>query len=192
MCVFVDEMRRRIVLFVAQRHSVSLEQITQCLQDGHVGPQADATTVAGGLVVTTISPNGTVATLLGDNSGNSSSSGVGMGGTKRISQRDAQLLVQTLVLDGVLDCVAPSAFAPAEYQLATGRNVMRHFSTAPAGAGTSAGANWVPGPMSQASAWAMPAVGLPCVGCAQLHVCTPDGNGVVNPRSCAYLKEWLL
>ncbi|AAZ10424.1 RNA polymerase Rpc34 subunit, putative [Trypanosoma equiperdum] len=190
---FVDEMRRRIMLLVAQRHSVSLEQITQHLQEARGGSSsADVNATAGGTVVMTTSPNGTVATLLGDSTGSCSGGGsVGAGCVKRISQRDAQLLVQTLVLDGLLDCVTPSPAVPAQYQLATGRNVMRHFSAVPTAAGAGSGTKWVPAPVSQPSAWAMPAVGLPCMGCAQLHVCTASGNGVVNPRNCAYLKEWM-
>ncbi|RNF25618.1 DNA-directed RNA polymerase [Trypanosoma conorhini] len=197
---FVDEMRRRIVALVAQRHSVSLEQITQHLHDSHGGGEA---TLGGGdgVVVMTAHPGGSTVT---------SASG-GSGGSKRISQRDAQLLVQTLVLDGVLDSVAPSAGAPPQYQLATGKNVLRHFTATLAAGGSrtsggatssledgrdphgdiSAGGLWTPAAVAQSSAWAMPVVGLPCLGCPQLSVCSVSGIGVVNPRTCAYLNDWL-
>ncbi|ORC90197.1 uncharacterized protein TM35_000092470 [Trypanosoma theileri] len=247
---FVDEMRRRAVALVAQLHSVSLEQITQHLQEshgnsgmgdipssastGHLNTNHPNTNInntaaaagggggGGGAVVITALPNGsTITSASGSKSCN-----------KRISQRDAQILVQTLVLDGILDCVSPSPGAPGEYQLATGRNVLRHFTATTAGVGsrTSTGATaatttgttttaastttagmgtrimddgrdahmdfisngiWSPAPVSQASAWAMPAVGLPCLGCAQLPVCSANGIGVLNPRNCAYLNEWL-
>lgn len=198
---FVDEMRRRIVELVAQRHSVSLDQITQHLQE--VGWEAPLPCGGGGggVVVLTAHPTGSAVSSSGGSQGG--------GGGKRVSQRDAQLLVQTLLLDGVLDCVAPSGNAPAEYQLATGRNVLRHFTTTPVAAGDrvlagaktplddghdargGSGVLWGPAAVAQKSAWAMPAVGLPCVGCAQLSVCSASGIGVVNPRTCAYLNEWL-
>lgn len=56
---------------------------------------------------------------------------------------------------------------------------------------------WEPAPISQPSAgegngWAyMPASGLPCLGCPQLAMCSTSGKGIINPRQCAYLKEWL-
>lgn len=57
---------------------------------------------------------------------------------------------------------------------------------------------WEPAPVSLPSSreavngWAyMPAVGIPCLGCPLLTQCSPTGHGVVNPKSCAYLKDWL-
>ncbi|ESS67070.1 DNA-directed RNA polymerase [Trypanosoma cruzi] len=200
---FVDGMRRLIVALVAQRHSVSLEQITQHLHESHGSGAAGEATLGGGdaVVVMTALPSGSVVTSANDNKG----------GNKRISQRDAQLLVQTLVLDGVLDCVTPSVGAPPQYQLATGKNVLRHFTATPAAVGgwplngvttpledgreghgdVFAGGLWNPAPVAQPSAWAMPAVGLPCLGCPQLSVCFASSNSVVNPCNCAYLNEWL-
>ncbi|KAG5473798.1 hypothetical protein LSCM1_04428 [Leishmania martiniquensis] len=57
---------------------------------------------------------------------------------------------------------------------------------------------WEPAPVSQPSAkdaldgWSyMPAVGFPCLGCPLLEQCSASCRGVVNPKSCAYLKDWL-
>ncbi|KAG8343717.1 putative RNA polymerase Rpc34 subunit [Trypanosoma vivax] len=182
---FVDEMRRLILAFVAQRRSVSLEEITRYLCEPTSALASDTAPSDSSIVVVTVSTDGSSATSVGGNN---------RGTAKRISPRDAQLLVQTLVLDGILDCVTLSDTAPAQYQLAFGRNAMRHFTAVSAGSGVgtaSDGAGRVPAHISRASAWAMPAVGLPCVGCPQLQVCSATGTGVINPRNCAYLNEWL-
>lgn len=57
---------------------------------------------------------------------------------------------------------------------------------------------WEPAPISQPSSqeavdgWAyMPALGFPCLGCPQIERCSVSGKGVINPKSCAYLKDWL-
>jgi hypothetical protein len=57
---------------------------------------------------------------------------------------------------------------------------------------------WEPAPVSQPSAqeavdgWSyMPALGFPCLSCPQLERCSVSGRGVINPKSCAYLKDWL-
>ncbi|KAG5474086.1 hypothetical protein CUR178_04197 [Leishmania enriettii] len=57
---------------------------------------------------------------------------------------------------------------------------------------------WEPAPVSQPSAkdavdgWSyMPAVGFPCLGCPLLAQCSASCRGVVNPKSCTYLKDWL-
>ncbi|RNF06150.1 DNA-directed RNA polymerase [Trypanosoma rangeli] len=200
---FVDEMRRRIVALVAQRHSVSLEQITHYLHESHGGSVTGEAPLSSGdgVVVMTAHPSGLTVTSAKGSSG----------GNKRISQRDTQLLVQTLVLDGVLDSVTAPVGAPPQYQLATGKNVLRHFTATLAAVGgrslggatssledrreplgdISGGGLWVPASVAQSSAWAMPVVGLPCLGCPQLPVCSVSGIGVVNPRNCAYLNEWL-
>lgn len=60
------------------------------------------------------------------------------------------------------------------------------------------GSLWEPALISQPSAqeavdgWAyMPALGFPCLGCPQLERCSVSGRGVVNPKGCAYLRDWL-
>ncbi|AIO00086.1 RNA polymerase Rpc34 subunit, putative [Leishmania panamensis] len=57
---------------------------------------------------------------------------------------------------------------------------------------------WEPAPVSQPSSkdavdgWSyMPAVGFPCLGCPLLEQCSVSCRGVVNPKSCTYLKDWL-
>ncbi|KPA80496.1 hypothetical protein ABB37_04713 [Leptomonas pyrrhocoris] len=179
--------------------------------------------------------------------------------SKQLSEIDLRTLVQTLVLDGVLELRVPDSqeeVSAPQYQIACGQGVMRHFTVqarrrqqqqqqqqrgasgvdgspprqrlrrdsceaAAGAAGTSSScANllldiesdsvvstmdalrqtslWEPAPVSQPSAqeavdgWSyMPALGFPCLGCPQLERCSVSGYGVVNPKSCAYLKEWL-
>ncbi|KPI87528.1 hypothetical protein ABL78_3371 [Leptomonas seymouri] len=171
--------------------------------------------------------------------------------SKQLSEVDLRTLIQTLVLDGVLEMLVPDSqeevIAP-QYQVACGQNAMRHFTvqarmrqrgpsavdgapprqrtchegaeaTARAAGASSApqflpdieydnvssamdvlrqASLWEPAPVSRPSAqeavdgWSyMPAIGFPCLGCPLLGQCSVSGRGVVNPKSCAYLKDWL-
>lgn len=151
--------------------------------------------------------------------------------SKRLAPKDIKIVTQSLVLDGVVDELLDGAeedefgsFPLSEesgvrpgrvyYQLARGKNAMRHFSvlSLPVEAvgrkrGRSEGlvgrhvggegeerTTMVPSPLSlpsgPAAEWSyMPALGFPCLGCPQLTVCR--AGGVVNSSECSYLSDFL-
>lgn len=88
---------------------------------------------------------------------------------KRLSSREVQTLVNTLEMDGVIECISNTS-RDQQYQLAFGKSVTR-FS--------------VPETFSSV-------VGqFPCVGCPQLDQCSAHGVGAVSPVHCTYLSDWL-
>ena len=92
--------------------------------------------------------------------------------TKRLSQRDLDVVLGSLELDGIIERINSSALdsGDIQFELAVSRNVARHGAlTNPAALLTH----------------------YPCVGCPNLERCGSAGVGSVNPVSCTYLTEWL-
>ncbi|KAG5490420.1 hypothetical protein JKF63_00540 [Porcisia hertigi] len=294
---FVDEWRRELTRFVSTRRMVSFDQIKRHAEgvqsagggrvNGSAPPSAvytsnhlhDTPTQPGSVPVVFTMINSTVQRPGGGGPSSSSGMMTSVGGNhsfvaKQLSEQDLRTLVNTLVLDGVLEMLVPATTEEVntpQYQLACGQSVMRHFtaqtrrlrqrplspgmegpasqrgrhendsasgsagylaaalssSTSAAhgagGYGRDLGESgglfsniegdgvcrstmdalrqsslWEPAPVSQPSAkdaidsWSyMPAVGFPCLGCPLLEQCSSSCRGLVNPKSCAYLKDWL-
>lgn len=249
---FVDNLRCLIVSFVFQRGSVTMLDIQQFFKSvrevsGHSTNSSsslqDCANSPISMVSSSTAPEGQMSSSHVASGPRSPSSAFSAEQTaqrrqqmvfaaatslasKVIGDADVEKLVQSLVLDGVLvekrgEGIHHGSFC---YAVATGKNVMRHFSTMlrstdieevggkrsrstsgwPTGKGVTSAiyrdleraGRVVPAPISECAAgelddfeWSyMPAVGFPCLGCPQLHVC--GVGSVVNPMTCLYLQEW--
>lgn len=257
---FVDNLRCLIVSFVFQKSSVSMLDIQHFFKtvrdvSGHAASSSSSLHECASSPVSVVSSSTAEGLSFSHPTGPRSPSSFSTEQTaqrrhqqvyaaasslasKVISDSDVEKLTRSLVLDGVLVEKMGSGVhhGIVTYTIATGKNVMRHFSAMPRshhqdmedfGKGESIGAKrsrslrsssestphetsamrllrhglqrsgrMVPAPISQCAAGAldesdwsyMPAVGFPCLGCPQLHVC--GAGSVVNPMECLYLEEW--
>lgn len=253
---FVDEWRRELVRYVSTRRMVSFDQIKRHVE----AVQSASSSGGGGGGATGTSPSSSAVVTMIDSAGGgagtrpaaaTSSTPNVIFSSKQLSEVDLRTVVQTLVLDGVLETLIPDSqeeVSTPQYQIACGQNVMRHFTAQPRprqplthlrpvgvegelprqrvrregfcgdGSGSACaplldiehdsigsaietlrmGSVWEPAPISQPSAqeavdgWSyMAAVGFPCLGCPQLERCSVSGRGVINPKGCVYLRDWL-
>ncbi|CCW67375.1 unnamed protein product [Phytomonas sp. Hart1] len=258
---FVDELRRRIVAYVFQKHSATMEEILRFVEG--------ETTVGQSRPINGEAPESPVTLIESRHYNSKPSPGQLVMTDRNISPRDVEILVQSLILDGVFDDVQTTLGAVPVYRLATGHNVIRHFTcvrkqpskrekrkredtdkgvirdessrnhqTGPLGRSyrqdgsgiasselyslMSEESQWEPACVSRPSAglslesiqddnggkgvgcdvsdsdqndatgWAyMPAVGFPCLGCPQLSNCSVTEKGLIDPKQCFYLREWL-
>lgn len=228
---FVDELRRRMVALVTHKRSVSLAEMTKFLEEecamgnaggdgGDRGGTSPHSTGPSFSASPFASPSNPIAFI--SSSGGSIFPGVPPNPiptpmhSKRVLPRDVQVLLQSLVLDGVLDEVRDPGQV-SQYQLTTGNNIMRHFTCQrKRQRGSDAmvpGSShrqqllalmhdvglWEPAPVSQPTAglseaggWSyMAGQGFPCLGCPMLATCTASDKGLINPVQCSYLNEWL-
>ncbi|CCW59643.1 unnamed protein product [Phytomonas sp. EM1] len=258
---YVDELRRRMVAYVFQKRSATMEEIIHFVEG--------ETTVGQSHQINSGTPESPITLIESRHHNSSPSSAPPVMTDRHISPRDVEILVQSLVLDGVFDDARATLDAAPVYRLATGHNVIRHFtcvrkhpsrrdkrqrqeiskgvkreedssndSAIPFRRSYRLGddvatnvelysrmseeCEWEPACVSRPSAgltsepihyssgdedigrgapddgcgattgWAyMPAIGFPCLGCPQLSNCSVSENGLLDPKQCFYLREWL-
>lgn len=154
---YIDEWRRELTSFIASRRMVSMDHIKRHVDTLQNASYSGGSGSGNGGMTPINGAHGTVTTNLhhssnghppvplassayvvstvdpsrpGQSSGGAATPAMTSGGVKQLSEADMRTLVQTLVLDGIVDvvCGAPAAGGEPQYQISLGRNVMRHFT----------------------------------------------------------------